>query len=474
MIQTVRVRAIAVAGLAIGAAMFLTVLVANSPAGSPDVFLTIADQLVSGLAPYRDFPLEYPPLALLPLALPRFLAIGSTGAYQAVFIAVSVAQTVAMGAALCWLANRGWSATSRAATLIAFFSLVLAAAPQVLWRFDIFPALLSILAVVAVASRRPAWAGALLGLGTMAKLYPAFLLPVLLAYYVVGRRWREASMVLVGFAIVVIALVAQVVLVAGVDAFSFLAYQGERGVEIESVIGGLVMLAHNLLGTDAVVSFGFGSYQVESSFIHATAVPGFIAQVALGLALAVGLIVSFMGDQRTSGQVQPRTLITYLLATLLLVMLANKVLSPQYICWLLPFGALLPWRQSLLLVVICALTTFVYPLSFDGLLAADPLAVAALNLRNLLLLVLLGWLILPARDRLKQCQIVARFEKPPSRPAPTPNMNSPIASRCRFGAIRIISAAANPTVITLASVSPGRPIAALRLTTIGFASADIP
>ena len=48
------------------------------------------------------------------------------------------------------------------------------------------------------------------------------------------------------------------------------------------------------------------------------------------------------------------TLINFLLATLLLVMLANKVLSPQYIAWLLPFGALLPWRKTALLLVICA------------------------------------------------------------------------------------------------------------------------
>lgn len=462
------------AEVAIGAAMVVGLVIARPQEGGPSVFLGIADKVVSGLVPYRDFPLEYPPLALLPLALPRFLATGSIDAYQAVFSAVSIVLTVAMAAVIAWLADRGWSAASRNQTLLAFVALVLAAAPQIVWRFDIFPALLSVLALAAAASRRPAWAGAFLGLGTMAKLYPAFLVPVVLAYYLVERRWSGAALVLVGFGITVGAFLAQIVLVAGPDAFSFLAYQGARGVEIESLVGAFVLLAHNLAGTDAVVSFGFGSYQVESSLIPALALPGLLVQAALGVALLVGLIVSFVRDERRLQFVQPSTLVAYLLAALLVVMLANKVLSPQYACWLLPFGALLPRRQSLLLVVICALTTFVYPISISDLLAAEPIAVTAVNLRNLLLIVLFAWLAMPRRDAMRQVHSVAMFETPPTKPALTPNTRSPIASRRLRGAINVINAAANATVNTLASVSPGRPISSASRTTIGFISADMP
>jgi hypothetical protein len=158
------------------------------------------------------------------------------------------------------------------------------------------------------------------------------------------------------------------------------------------------------------------------------------------------------------------TLVNFLLATLLLVMLANKVLSPQYIAWLLPFGALLPWRKTVLLLAICLLTTLVYPLLFDDLRRMQPLAVALLNVRNLLLLGMFIWLVIPSRDTVRRRtadedagQMDAMLEMPPSNPAATPNISSPIASFFRFGAISTMSSAARPTVATLARVRPGRP-----------------
>ena len=60
----------------------------------------------------------------------------------------------------------------------------------------------------------------------------------------------------------------------------------------------------------------------------------------------MSLFLRFQRDARRYGNVQPRTLVAILLATLLLMMLANKVLSPQYVAWLLPFGALLAVAQD--------------------------------------------------------------------------------------------------------------------------------
>jgi len=464
MIQMIRGRSIALAELAIGAAMVVVVVLARPPDFGSSVFLGIADKVAAGLVPYRDFPVEYPPLALIPLVLPRFLAGGGDAAYEILFGLLSLVFTVAVASGLAWLADRGWSATSRNQTLLAFVCLVLAAAPQVFWRFDIFPALLTVIALVAVASRRPGWAGFALALGAAAKLYPAFLVPVLVAYYLFGRSRRGAAMTIFGFGAVGVAVGVLLILVAGRDAFTFLSYQEDRGIEIESVLGGIILLAHNLFGTDAAVTFGFGSFQVESSLERTLALPNAIGVLALGTILAVGLYVSFNSDSRAFGAVRPRTLVTYLLAALLLVMLANKVLSPQYLAWLLPFGALLPWRQSLLLVVVAALTTVVYPLVFDALREAHPTAVAVLNVRNALLLVLFIWLAIPRRRTaaVSDDHSVAMLETPPSKPAPTPNMRSPIASRRRRGAITVISTAANATVTTLARVRPGRPISCAR------------
>ena len=447
-------------GLGIGIVSAIVVILVSPREGDPLVFLNIADRVASGAIPYLEFPVEYPPLALLPLVLPRILVgvDSSPLAYQFVFGLLSLALTVCSGAVVVWLARRGWSAQSEHDSLLVFLALALALSLSIIWRFDIVPAFLTVAAIAAVAAGRPAWAGLFLGLGVATKLYPAFLVPVLLAYFLCGRRWSAAGFFIFGVVTTAGAVFLQTYFVAGSDALSFLNYQRDRGIEIESVVGGLALLADNIAGVDARVSFGFGSFEVESPVVDALAAPVLVVQVALALALIVGGAFAFIREARSVGFVRPRTLIAFIVATLLLVMLANKVLSPQYLCWLLPFGALLPRRQAFLLVVTCALTTVVYPVAFDGLRVADPLVVAALNARNLLLLVLFAWLVVPRRNGLAEGQSVAMLENPPTTPAAMPNTTSPIARRRLRGAITIISSAANATVKTLVSVRPGRPI----------------
>ena len=454
-------RTINLIGLGIGIASALVVLLASPSHGDPNVFLTIADPIASGAVPYRDFPVEYPPVALLPLVLPRIL-VGVDApplAYEIAFGLMSLAVASMTLAVVVWLARRGWSAESERETLIVFLALAFALSVLVIFRFDILPAFLTVIAVAAVAAGRSAWAGFALGLAVATKLYPAFLAPVLLGYYLFGRRWSAAGFFVFGMVTTVAAVLLQAYLVAGPDSLSFLNYQRDRGVEIESVVGGLALLADNVLGINANVSFGFGSFEVESPVVNALAAPAFIGELALALTLLIAGGFAFLRDTQTFGLVRPPTLIAFIVATLLVAMLVNKVLSPQYLCWLLPFAALLPRRQAFLILVTCVLTIVIYPIGFDLLRAADPLMVALLNLRNLLLLVLFVWLILPRQGRLdEEPQSVAMLETPPTRPAPIPNMSSPIASPRLRCAITVISSAANATVNTLASVRPGRPV----------------
>ena len=287
--DSVRGRFVPVTALAIGAAMSLIVTLARPRDGGPFVFFEMADKVASGLVPYRDFVLEYPPLALVPLVFPRLISGTSQAAFTVPFTVFAIATTLATGAAVAWLAGHGWSALSRNGSIIAFAALFFAAAPQVLWRFDIFAAMFTALALVAVASNRPGWAGFALALGAATKLYPAFLVPVIFAYYVFGRRWRSAAMVVFGFAILMVALAGLLILIAGRDAFTFLSYQEDRGFEIESVVAGLAMLAHNLFRTRALVTFGFGSFEVESPLIASLTGPNAIVMLGLGTLLAVCL-----------------------------------------------------------------------------------------------------------------------------------------------------------------------------------------
>jgi hypothetical protein len=87
------------------------------------------------------------------------------------------------------------------------------------------------------------------------------------------------------------------------------------------------------------------------------------------------------------------TLVAYVFVALLAFIITNKVFSPQYIIWLLPFAPLLRPRQTLLFLAIAVLTITVFPFDYNQLLAMQRLPVVLLNLRNLLVIVLLGWLV---------------------------------------------------------------------------------
>ena len=381
--------------LSVGVAMTLLVVISQPAEGDPTVFSTIAGESARSLVAYRDYPAEYPPLALVQIDLPRLLGGPSPQTYILIFTFISVLVTLATGAAIYWLARRRWSTESPANATLLFTGLVLAGAPLVFWRFDILAALLTTLGLVAYALCRPAWSGLALGLGALTKLYPGTLVPIFALAQLFERHVRWAVLVVAGAALAVVAVMAQVFLVAGTGAFSFLAYQQERGVEIESVSGGIALLASVLGRVNTAISFGFGSWQVSSPIIDALSIPQLVLNAVLLAALLAGLWISFSREARNGGRIEPETLVRYSLAALLVVMLINKVLSPQYLVWLLPFAALLPSRQSVLLLVIVVLTVLLYPLGFESLLRVEPAAVLELNLRNLLLLVYFAWVCWP-------------------------------------------------------------------------------
>ena len=380
--------------MVVGVAMTLLVIVWRPHNGDPFPVYGLADKAANGLVPYRDYPVEYPPLGLVYSALPRLIGGTSHDAYQNLFSILSIVAAIATGLAVFWLARRRWSVDNPTNVALMFTGLALAGAPLVVWRFDILPALLTVLALVAYAARRPGWTGLALGLGVVAKLYPFLLGPVFAAAQIFERRWRDLALLIVGGGAAVVAVLGETYLVAGSGAFSFLDYQRDRGVETESIAGGIAMLAGALKLSPTQRSFQFGSDQVTSPFLTSIG-PIIIAfEVLVVVALVTAVVVSFRRDVGESGSVQPLTIVQYSLAALLAVILTNKVLSPQYIVWLLPFVPLSGPRKSLLFLAIVVMTILEYPLGWDQYANMELPVVLLLNARNALLVVLFGWVVL--------------------------------------------------------------------------------
>ncbi len=57
----------------------------------------------------------------------------------------------------------------------------------------------------------------------------------------------------------------------------------------------------------------------------------------------------------------------------MVVLVTSKILSPQYLFWVVPFVALLSRPKTLVFWAACLLTTVGYPLNFGPMLNQDPL-----------------------------------------------------------------------------------------------------
>jgi hypothetical protein len=360
----------------------------------PIAYRDSGQSILAGLIPYRDFTFEYPPLALLPMVLPQFLARGegSMDAYRWLFLLQNTLISCGIAAALAWLALRQWAPGSPFRVLAAYALLVVAVAPLVAWRYDILVGLLVVLAVMATVKDRPTLAGLALGLGALAKVYPAFLLPVFLVRHVARREGLAAVRMLTGFLLPVAFVMVPLLVMGGRAALYFVDWQQARGVEIESVVSGVALVAHLMFGADAAATHAFNSWQISSPLADALASPLLILTLVLLTLIVAAAFVGFRAEHGAEPARQGDLLSACLLAVLLVVMLTNKVLSPQYLVWLIPLAALRPAREAVLLALVGVLTLAIFLLNWPQLLALDGGMIVLLNVRNLLLLILLLWL----------------------------------------------------------------------------------
>jgi hypothetical protein len=355
-----------------------------------------ASRLLQGQIPYRDFPLEYPPLALVPFTLPYLASFGQSLAFDRyvwLYLIESTLLSTSIALVLMLLV-RHWQSARRVAPALGAYALFVAvSAPVLPWRYDLFPALLTQLALLCVLAGHPTWAGLWVGFGAAAKLYPIVLLPIFGAHYLASKDYRALRSLLLGSSGAIAMSLLPFVLVAPEAWFSFLEYHRRRGLQIESLPAGALSLAHVLGLTEASIVSGYGGAQLVAPQADlALEWQPIVLVLAYGVVLMRGL-ARFRRERAIGGASTAHNLVTYIVAALLAFIATNKVFSPQYMIWLLPFAPLLRPRHSGLLLTICAMTTVIYPFAYSGLEAMRAVPLLLLNLRNVLVVVLLVWLL---------------------------------------------------------------------------------
>ena len=359
-------------------------------------------KLLQGKLPYSDFPLEYPPLALLPMTLPQLVNFGQVlgfRGYVCLFWLENVIFTTLI-ALLLLQVRRYWQPKQRSLWILkAYIILVTISTPLLPWRFDLFPALLTLLALLFILFERPTIAGIWLGLAIAAKLYPLVLLPIFGAYYLASRKYHSLIKLVLGCVGATCIVMLPFALTAGGEMLSFLRYHQLRGLQVESFPAGILCLAHVLQLTKVSLVFNYGAFHLVSPL----AAPILKWLPLISILSFVGVISSclscFRREYRTKGTITVENLVIYTIAALWTFMIVGKVFSPQYIIWLLPFAPLLRPRQFWLMAAIFAMSILIFPIKYHLLLQLQVPWVVLLNLRNLLVVVLLLWLLIETNHK---------------------------------------------------------------------------
>lgn len=398
------------------------------------MYLQKAEALARGGVPYRDFAFEYPPLALLAMAAPYFAWPWpglDLGTYRWLFTGWQSLLLVALVVVAARIADRlarDLPVADRAAAVrvVAVRLLVLAivAAPSLAWRYDLLPALLAAIAILLALEGRASLAGVLLGLGILAKVYPVVLVPALGAIWLAPVDRRR----LAGFGAGMVATVAvgmlPVILLVGDRAWGFVTYQADRGLELETVPAGLILLQGAWSGARVPLTFDFGAVHVTGGAAGTyLAIQPWLSLISFAALAALGVALS-RRELRVAGAVHARTIVALAAAFILLLLVTNKVFSVQYIVWLLPLAALLSRGQFWLAALIGALSVGIHPLFYKQLIAQDGAIVWLLNVRNGLVVALLAWVVATlvrgsfARDAHRKAAVNKKLQDAGNPPPP--------------------------------------------------------
>jgi glycosyl transferase family 87 len=357
-----------------------------------------------GHPPFRHLPVEYPPLTILPFTLTILPPLPDPVVVFAWWMGALLIAT--------YLWFRRNSSPRRAAVCMAY--LLIGATATVLARYDLFPALATLLALWACERGRFRLAYVLLAVGVLLKLYPVFLIPVVTAYqwrtlaelhaqlaarprrgrsgswraevarlrYHAGRWLTSAPVRVVAIevarcAAIIVAGFVVAALLSPSEALSGFVYASARPLQIESTPATLLWVA-SWFGLSAHAVYTFHSLNLVGPLDA-------LLKPLSALALAGGCLLVYwrlLMGRLTVGQA--------FVACLCVVIVTNKIFSPQYLIWVLPLAAYVMGLEYTWLAI-GLLTTVIYPFVYFAhphirLVAYDPLFLPTLALRNALLL----------------------------------------------------------------------------------------
>ena len=334
-----------------------------------------------------DVPWVYPIVAIVPMLVAE---LGGLGEYPSNWLSmVLIVDSVALATLTGW----GRRARNVAAGWWWIVFLVVLG-PISLGRIDSISVPLAIIGVVLLAAH-PIAATVVITLATWIKVWPA----ALIAALVIASRERRAviaSAIAVSLGIIAISLAFG----SGANVLSFITEQTGRGLQVEAPISTFWMWQAfaGVPGTSVYYDLDILTFQVMGRNVDPTSA---VMTPIMAVAVAVVVFLGIRAVRRGTDAAAALPALTLGFISCLIVF--NKVGSPQYISWfaipaiLAILGGPAVRRSfrvpSVLILVIAGMTQVIYPFFYNEVLSLNPGLLVILTLRNLLLVLLLGWTV---------------------------------------------------------------------------------
>ncbi|MFC7309089.1 glycosyltransferase 87 family protein [Streptomyces monticola] len=324
--------------------------------------------LRTGTFPLDDVTWQYPPAAALAVLSPGLLPFLD---YPSAFFVLAFGCDAVVAALLRYAGGRPGKRRTGAWVWTVGVPLL---GPTAYARYDLLVTAVAVVALLAGA-RHARVLGVLAGFGALLKVWPVLLLIGTPRGRATRRAWTAAAGTAFGL------LLAFAAAMPG--ALAFLDFQRNRGTEVES-LGALVFHLARPFGWQGWMQLNYGSVEFLGPYVP------LVSTVSQALtALAFGWLLVWRLRARAWA---PSTPGDAAFAAVLLFTTTSRVISPQYLLWLVGLAAVcLTYRTGRMhrparLVLIATGVTFLeFPLWFSHVAASDPLGVTLLLVRNGLL-----------------------------------------------------------------------------------------
>lgn len=378
--------------------LYVAFLLTGIPSEVGGLYFRYAEAMVSGNMPYSGFDAEYPPFAMVLILLPRLISF-SPFTYQ---IAFGLEVYFFLLAGVYWtyrIAEKYTAKPSRCTDLFTIFSIILF--DLALDRYDVFPMIMLLGSLYFFSEKKYNASWVMLALGTVTKLYPALIAPIYLIYFVANKQYGEAGKG-IGICLLVGVLCMLPFFIADPETMlMFLTYHMDRGLQVEAPVSSFLMLLGNLGLVDVSYVFNYGSDNIFGE------IPDAVAKIMMPLMivciLALYTVYAARCSKNKDGDCIPGIVVASF-ATIMIFMLVNKVLSSQYLIWMIPFTAIIMilWERKIsknmgvLFAVSVALTQVNLIVNYAFRDAGEPfslLGILIIVVRNAALLWMLYYLV---------------------------------------------------------------------------------